>query len=407
MSATFSLLPPDVVGVAAHFLLTLTPLEKNFSLASNPSSVLTLHNRRARARRRAQSRESENSSDAQVDRTCLTVFSVEDLRRSIGVRLEVVRNVAATCRAARRTWLPCLNQHPLQIYCCVNALSPFRYCASQLSAQQKSEIAAPHQRGKWFDLDRNAVGTCLHSAVIGGEAATVAAVLQHLPDLVNKPDTRDRTPLFLACCLPAESRRRQLSFLLLDARADPNAWSGRRGAVQAGFRLPVEGWEDVNKSTPLMEACWRLDVDLCRGLLRASADIDNVLNGSPLAVSLAGFHSHSGEGPEPIADPERARSSIVTLLLNARAEPNGRVLDCEGQLSLPTSYECGRNSCFLAARNGSLSVLRHLIDAGADPHWRDEFGDDALAVASHMAMHRAGEERGRLLECASFLRGLR
>jgi hypothetical protein len=300
-----------------------------------------------------------------------------------------------------------MNHHPLQIYCFVGAASPFRYCASQLSVQQTLEITAPHQRNKWFGLGHDDVGTCLHSAIINGSAEMVAAVLQCLPDLVDKPDTRDRTPLFTACCLPDEATRRELSFLLLDARADPNAWSGRRGAVQAGFVPPIEYWMDVNRSTPLKEACWRLDVELCRRLLEASADIDNALNGSPLAVTLGGFHASSHDKPEPVAEPERARSSIVTLLLSARADPDGRVLDCEGRLALPKNYESGRNSCFLAARNGSLLVLEQLVVAGADPQWTDDFGDDALAVASYMATCRSGEERRGLLSCVAYLRGPR
>jgi ankyrin repeat protein len=233
----------------------------------------------------------------------------------------------------------------------------------------------------------------------------VAEVVRILPQILDRPDTEGRTPLFRACCLNDEATRREISLLLLEARADPNAWFGRRALREVGPSIPTRR-NDINTSTALHEACRRFDAQLCRRLLDASADMNNSLGESPLIAAVATssrIPSLYDVADQPDSGLQQAQCAVVSLLLERRADPDGRAVDCDGELRFLAPHEGGRSTCFLAARDANPVVLRRLLQAGANPHLRDGNGDCALDVTRFFFYRSTGFERTCLRDCRKLL----
>lgn len=94
-----------------------------------------------------------------------------------------------------------------------------------------------------------------------------------------------------------------------------------------------------------------------------------------------------------------SRSAVVELLLQARADPDGKGFDDDGKLCLHPRIE---SSCFLAARDANLLVLQQLVRAGADPWMTDDCGDNAIDVAEYFLGRSSGEEAQKPEACILF-----
>jgi hypothetical protein len=83
----------------------------------------------------------------------------------------------------------------------------------------------------------------------------------------------------------------------------------------------------------------------------------------------------------------KTQVEIVSMLLAAGADPDGKLPDFGGHLSLEnaSTFE-DRGSCWFAASSGNLPVLKKLIAAGADPWLLDIYGDHALSAARDFEM---------------------
>ena len=217
----------------------------------------------------------------------------------------------------------------------------------------------------------------LHMAFSACNFEAMKVVIERVPSCINVPDKMGETVLYKACRLSQIVPRRALVKFLLSSKAEPDAWCGRRGAAQVG-RVPSSLSGDFcdyyNVTTCLNRAAEHFDAELCGLLLSHKAEINNSLSTSPLlrAVMLdrdEGF-KYSPNFPE-------AQVSTIKLLLRARANPDGCLVDNEQPLPLLGD----RGSCWHAAQTGNLKVLKVLVEYRADPFKSDGFGDDALAIA--------------------------
>ena len=187
-----------------------------------------------------------------------------------------------------------------------------------------------------------------------------------VPDInINHRNQKGETALWIAC----ENDKNEVVGLLLDAGADPN--KAKRGNF-----------------TPLYTACERQNADIVRLLLDASADPDEA--------------NDSGFTPLMMACTKKA-PRIVRLLLDANADVN-KIGDL-GKMALSYAAECndmdslnallevmtpisinhksssGRTALYVACFNGYDSIVRKLLETGANPNLREIHGETPLYAA--------------------------
>jgi len=190
--------------------------------------------------------------------------------------------------------------------------------------------------------------TALHEAVRSGNAAKVLALIKAGAN-VKAATKYGVTPIALA----AQGGDAKITDALLAAGADANTVSG-------------EG------ETVLMTASRSGNPDVVKTLIAHGADV-NAKEGwfQQTAMMWAAAEDH-GE--------------VVTLLAKAGADVNAKAAVIEragrgGGGGTTTATPGGMTALLYAARDGSVSAARALVDAGADPNIGDPNGSPALVYA--------------------------
>lgn len=200
----------------------------------------------------------------------------------------------------------------------------------------------------------------IHDAVSAGDAETVETVLTNEPGLANHGDHLGRSPLHYA----VEAGDAGLVDLLIDRGADVDA-----SGFSSDDRLGGTGFR------PVVSALWhhpywgqRNDYAIARQLLARGArysitvaaalgDEERVRELLASDPDLANDQEPGGKRPLSAAA-ERNHADIVKHLLDAGADPN-----------LDEGPNCPRGfALWAAAHHGHFEVAKMLLDAGADPN---------------------------------------
>ena len=200
----------------------------------------------------------------------------------------------------------------------------------------------------------------IHDAVSAGDADTVEKLLAGEPDLVNRGDALGRRPLHYA----VEAGRADLVHRLLDLGADVDAsgfssddrlgGTGFRPVVLAVWHHPY--WQQRNDYAIARQLLAR---GACYSITVAAALGDEERVRELLASNAELTNDQEPGGKRPLsAAAERNHVGIVKHLLDAGADPN---LD-EGP-NCPKGY-----ALWAAAHLGFFEIAKMLLNAGADPN---------------------------------------
>ena len=165
---------------------------------------------------------------------------------------------------------------------------------------------------------------------------------------VNSQDDDGWTPLMAAAGYNANPA---VIELLLKAGADVNAWDS--------MSMTALSWAAMRSSNP----------QVIKVLLEAGADVESADVGGDTPLMFAAWYN-----PSP---------AVLSALLAAR--PNQEARDHTAETAL-----------LLAARYNNVEVVTRLLDAGADPHARDNLGSSAFDYAKGNAKLRGSRVLQRL-----------
>ena len=244
-----------------------------------------------------------------------------------------------------------------------------RGVAVGLSLQDPATLFVARKCDRYGIGDIDVRGTLFHAAVLSDSSEMLAAIIERFAQHIDLPDTHGQTPLYLASI--CRRKRSDAIGMLLAARADPDACSGRAGAARAVCT------DLFNPHTALVMACRRRDLDCVEMLLKYSADVNNYESEgceglSPVRVAV--LHDRTYEPTRPTIEDVQARARLLRRLLAARADVDGLAPEDRGE---------GRTALTIAVRDDPSAVLAaELLKAGAALEIRDAFGDTPLHVAS-------------------------
>jgi ankyrin repeat protein len=272
-------------------------------------------------------------------------------------------------------------------------------------------------------------GTLLHAAVLSENPDMVAAVIKDFGHRINVPDSHGQTPLYLASVYrrakgDADWRSEHVMVkLLLEGRADPDAYSGRHGAVQVQRTCS----DHFNPHTALVMACRRCDLKMVKTLLQYRADVQNCEVGgggeglTPVSATVRWNRTYekAAEGcrPKAIHDalhrvrvlgalvaagsdvdglvPEEKGIGRTALHIAVRDEPTGllaaRLL--QARACVNTCDECRDSPLHAAFRYGHTDCLRVLLAARADLTAQDMDGKTPSQVAPGLLRTAAFDRR--------------
>jgi ankyrin repeat protein len=234
-------------------------------------------------------------------------------------------------------------------------------------------------------------------AVIAGDAAGLARMLQESPELVGArsavvthydPPVHRATLLHYVAANGVEGYRQKspknavlVATTLLDAGAEPDALAGMYGGQCTTMSMLVS-------SSPPAEA--GVQVALVDTLVDHGAAVDAHGSGqwtSPLMTALAfGFRGAA----EALV---RRGARVQTV---AAAAGLGRVAEAR-QLLEAAGPEDRHRALALAAQHGHAEVVRLLLDAGEDPNRYNPEGNHAHSTPLHQAVWSGHDEVVRLL----------
>ena len=250
---------------------------------------------------------------------------------------------------------------------------PLHDPASQLSqhACDRYRISAASTRG-----------TLLHAAVLSGSREMVATVLEGFWQHVDVPDNHGHTPLYLASVYRRSARGDDgVVSLLLEARANPDAHSGRCGEAQA----PMKRSSSFNPHTALVAACRRRDLGVVTTLLRRRADVNNCEvgfdgeeGGEELGTPVrAAVRLDVGDGRRRLRfiDDANERILLLGVLLAAGADVDGLAPE-EKEIGV------GRTALHIAVRDDASGLLAAaLLQARASVNISDAWDASPLHFA--------------------------
>ena len=237
--------------------------------------------------------------------------------------------------------------------------------------------------------------TLLMTAARSGTAEGVRFLVLAGADVNAKEDSREQTALMWA----AAQGHVEVVRVLIESGADLNAHSRVRPMLMYtdatnGGAFDQGVMENLGGYSPLLFAARQGDVGISRLLINAGADIDGVAgNGtSPLVVATHSGHSElarflleqgadanaSGAGYTAMhAAILRGDLDTVEALLDHGADPDARLLKsnpvqrASEDWAFKTS-QIGSTPYFLAASFREATIMRALVEGGADPQLTNE-----------------------------------
>ncbi len=227
-------------------------------------------------------------------------------------------------------------------------------------------------------------------------------VARYLLDHGANPHTWDwwgRTPLYVVVNMrggpdsnpgPREPASLELVHALLNAGVNPNHQLNMLQPSRNGNSGRFKDDLLNTGATPLLRAAQTFDNDVVRVLLdhHALVDLPNAMGVTPL-MAAAGIGTRTGQsvlGPGPPADVEARSMETMDILIKAGANVNARITDTTSltariaRASTMTNRE-GQTTLFFAAQSGRATVVRFLLDHGADVNAMGDSGKALLDAA--------------------------
>jgi ankyrin repeat protein len=169
----------------------------------------------------------------------------------------------------------------------------------------------------------------------------------------------------------------------------PLVYAARAGALDAA-RVLLDAGADVNQLTrygwsPLLAATQNRNYQMGKFLIDHGADVNIANKGGWTPLYLATDNRNVEGGDYPTPTPDMDHLQFIELLLEHGAEPNARLIESTETRTVFTNQwldEEGATAFLRAAQSGDVSLLRLLLEYGADPHIYTELGVTPLAAAA-------------------------
>lgn len=166
-------------------------------------------------------------------------------------------------------------------------------------------------------------------------------------------------------------------------------FAAREGDIESA-RVLIDAGANVNQTseygwTPLLTATQNRYYRLGKFLLERGADpnITNKGGWNPLYIATDNRNIEGGD--YPTRRPDLDHLEYIELLLDYGADPNARMRSSTETRTIFTHqwlFEDGATPFLRAAQSGDLTLMRLLLERGADPSIRTEDGATALMVAA-------------------------
>ncbi len=224
-----------------------------------------------------------------------------------------------------------------------------------------------------------------------GGTAFLADTVQHRANRVKEKSKATPTDEDTALRVPKNTKGGGLTALVLAARED------HLDCV----KLLLDAHADVNQTThygwtALLTAVQNRHYKLAAYLLDHGANPNIANNGGWTPLYLAADNRNIEGGDYPVRDPDMDHLDFIKLLLEHGANVNARVcgiestpVSCKGDstetrtvFTMQWLYEDGATPFLRAAQSGDVTLMKLLLEHGADPKIATSNGDTALMVAS-------------------------
>ncbi|HLK49272.1 MAG TPA: ankyrin repeat domain-containing protein [Bryobacteraceae bacterium] len=180
----------------------------------------------------------------------------------------------------------------------------------------------------------------------------------------------------------------------------PLIYAAREGCLDCA-RMLVEAGADVNQVskygwTPLLTAAQNRHYRLAAYLLDKGANPNLPNKGGWTPLYLATDNRNIESGDYPVRRPDMDHLDFIKLLIEKGANVNARICgaestakECKGDttetrtnFTMQWLYEDGATPFLRAAQSGDVTLMKLLLDHGADPKIATAHNDTALAVAA-------------------------
>jgi ankyrin repeat protein len=177
-------------------------------------------------------------------------------------------------------------------------------------------------------------------------------------------------------------------------------YAAREGCLDCA-RLLIEAGADVNQVsnygwTPLLTATQNRHYKLAAFLLDRGADPNRANRGGWTPLYLATDNRNIEAGDYPVRKPDMDHLDFIKLLLDKGANVNTRICgaestekECKGDttetrtnFTMQWLYEDGATAFLRAAQSGDVTLMKLLLERGADPKIPTAHNDTSLAVAA-------------------------
>lgn len=166
-------------------------------------------------------------------------------------------------------------------------------------------------------------------------------------------------------------------------------YAARSGSIDAA-RVLLDAGADVNQTSrygwsPLLAATQNRNYQMGKFLIDNGADVNLANKGGWTPLYLATDNRNLEGGDYPTPKPDLDDLEFITLLLDKGAQPNARITESTETRTVFTNQwldEDGATAFLRASQSGDLTLMKMLIERGADPTINTELGITPLAVAA-------------------------
>lgn len=166
-------------------------------------------------------------------------------------------------------------------------------------------------------------------------------------------------------------------------------YAARTGSIDAA-RVLLEAGADVNQVTrygwsPLLAATQNRNYRMGKFLIEHGADVNIANKGGWTNLYLATDNRNLEGGDYPTREPDMDHLAYIRLLLEAGADPNARLKESTETRTVFTNQwldEDGATAFLRASQSGDITLMKLLLEYGADPHINTRLGVTPLAVAA-------------------------
>jgi len=166
-------------------------------------------------------------------------------------------------------------------------------------------------------------------------------------------------------------------------------YAARSSAIDVAQVL-LEAGADVNQTTrygwsPLLAATQNQNYQMAQFLIENGADVNLANKGAWTPLYLATDNRNIEGGDYPTRSADMDSLEFISLLLDKGADPNARMIESSETRTVFTNQwldEEGATAFLRASQSGDITLMRLLLEHGADPHINTELGVTPLAVAA-------------------------